>query len=72
MNVGKGGGQKAHILSPLDFRLSSYVMTMFNFKYKYLTYLNAFSDLDKARYLSYKYMRHSIRIGHIKDKISSN
>jgi hypothetical protein len=50
-NMGRGGSQKAHILSPLDFRLSAYVMAMFN--YGLISNLNAFSDLDKSRYLSY-------------------
>jgi hypothetical protein len=53
MNLGRGGGQKAHVLSPLDFRLSSYVMAMFNFNYGLISKLNAFNGLDKDRYLSY-------------------
>jgi hypothetical protein len=52
-NMGRGGGQKAHILSPLDFRLSSYLMAMFNFNYGLISNLNAFNDLEKDRYLSY-------------------
>ena len=52
-NIGRGGSQKAHILSPLDLRLSTYLLAMFNFDYKKLTYLNAFNDLSKDRYLSY-------------------
>jgi hypothetical protein len=52
-NMGRGGSQKAHILSPLDFRLSAYVMAMFNFNYGLISNLNAFNDLDKSRYLSY-------------------
>jgi hypothetical protein len=53
MNVGRGGSQKAHILSPLDFRLSSYLMAMFNFNYGLISNLNAFNSLEKDRYLSY-------------------
>jgi hypothetical protein len=53
VNVGRGGSQKAHALSPLDFRLSSYLIAMFNFDYSKITYLNAFNDLEKDRYLSY-------------------
>lgn len=53
MNLGRGGSQKAHILSPLDFRLSAYVMAMFNFNYGLISNLNAFNGLEKARYLSY-------------------
>jgi len=53
MNVGRGGSQKAHVLSPLDMRLSSYVMAMFNFNYGLISKINAFNHLDKDRYLSY-------------------
>jgi hypothetical protein len=53
VNVGRGGGQKAHILSPLDLRLSSYLMAMFNFNYGLISNLNSFNNLDKNRYLSY-------------------
>ena len=52
-NVGRGGSQKAHILSPLDFRLSSYIMAMFNFNYGLISNINAFNTLEKERYLSY-------------------
>jgi len=52
-NMGRGGSQKAHILSPLDLRISSYLMAMFNFYYGLLSQLNAFNSLDKNRYLSY-------------------
>lgn len=51
VNVCRGGSQKAHILSPLDLRLSVYMMAMFG--YKLLNYLNTFHDLSKDRYLSY-------------------
>jgi hypothetical protein len=53
MNVGRGGSQKAHFLSPLDFRLSAYIMAMFNCNYGLISNLNAFNSLDKDRYLSY-------------------
>nr|YP_009262053.1 hypothetical protein [Chrysoporthe austroafricana]AMX22128.1 hypothetical protein [Chrysoporthe austroafricana] len=52
-NVGRGGSQKSHILSPLDFRLSAYLMAMFNFNYTYINNLNAFNYLGKERYLLY-------------------
>jgi hypothetical protein len=52
-NVGRGGSQKAHILSPLDLRLSSYMMAMFTGNYKELSSLNTFNGLSKDRYLSY-------------------
>jgi hypothetical protein len=53
VNIGRGGSQKAHIVSPLDLRLSCYLMAMFNFDYKLISYLNTFNDLDKDRYLPY-------------------
>jgi hypothetical protein len=53
-NIGRGGSQKAHGLSPLDFRLSCYLMAMFNFDYKLISYLNTFNEMTKDRYLSYK------------------
>jgi hypothetical protein len=52
-NIGRGGSQKAHILSPLDLRLSSYMMAMFIGNYKELYSLNTFNGLSKDRYLSY-------------------
>ena len=53
VNIGRGGSQKAHVLSPLDFRLSCYLMALFNFNYKLISYLNTFNYLDKDRYLSW-------------------
>jgi len=53
VNVGTGRSQKAHVLSPLDLRLSSYLLAMANFNYKLLSYLNDFNELEKERYLSY-------------------
>ena len=53
-NIGRGGSQKAYIISPLDFRLSCYLMAMFKFDYKYVSYLNAFNVVSKDRYLPYK------------------
>lgn len=53
MNVGRGGSQKAHFLSPLDLRLSSYVIAMFNCNYGWISKVNAFNSLEKDRYLSY-------------------
>jgi hypothetical protein len=51
--VGRGGSQKAHALSHLDFRLSSYLMAMFNFDYNLIYSLNSFNFMGKDRYLSY-------------------
>jgi len=53
VNIARGASQKAHILSPLDFRLSCYLMAMFNFNFKNISYLNAFNDLKKNRYLPF-------------------
>lgn len=53
-NLGRGGSQRAHVLSPLDFKLSSYLMAIFKFDYKLINYLNAFHDIDKDRYLSWR------------------
>jgi len=53
VNLGRGGSQKAHLLSPLDFRLSAYLMAMFDFDYELISYLNTFNDIGKDRYLSY-------------------
>lgn len=59
VNVGRGGGQKAHVLSPLDFRLSCYLMAITNFSYKQAFYLNSFNLLNKSSYLPYinKFMK---------------
>jgi hypothetical protein len=42
---------KSHLLSPLA-RLSSYLMAIFDFNYKNISYLNTFSDIGKDKYLS--------------------
>ena len=61
VNLGRGGSQKSHILSPLDLRLSYYIMAMFNFNYKLVSYLNTFNEVPKNRYLSYKDISAKIR-----------
>ena len=53
VNIGRGGSQKAHALSPLDFRLSIYLMAMFNFDYNLISSLNSFNIMTKDRYLTY-------------------
>lgn len=52
-NIGRGGSQKAHMLSTLDLRLSTYLLAMFNFNYGLVKRLNAFDCIDKSKYLSY-------------------
>lgn len=53
VNIGRGGSQKAHTISPLDFRLSCYLMALYNFDYKFISYLNTFDSMEKSRYLVY-------------------
>jgi hypothetical protein len=53
VTVGRGGSQKAHMISPLDFRLTSYILAMFNFNSKLISSLNTFNDISKDRYLLY-------------------
>jgi len=54
INVGRGGSQKAHIISPLDLRLSTYLLAMFSFDFNFINSLNTFNTLSKDRYLSWK------------------
>nr|YP_010690211.1 hypothetical protein PQ570_mgp25 [Neopestalotiopsis cubana]WBU13050.1 hypothetical protein [Neopestalotiopsis cubana] len=53
LNLGRGGSQKSHIMSPLELRLSSYLMAIFNFDYNKLAFSNVFNTLPKSRYLPY-------------------
>lgn len=52
-NLGRGGSQKSHMLSPLDFRLSCYMMAMSSFNYMLISSLNTFNYIGKNRYLSW-------------------
>lgn len=52
-NIGRGGSQKAHMISPLDLRLSCYLMAIFKFDFKYISYLNTFNVVTKDRYLPF-------------------
>jgi len=54
VNIGRGGSQKAHMISPLDFRLSSYLLAMCNFNYILFSSLNTFNYINKESYLLYK------------------
>ena len=56
VDIGRGGSrsQKAHMLSPLDLRLTTYLMAMFNFNYKLVSSLNTFNYISKDRYLSFQ------------------
>jgi hypothetical protein len=55
-NIGRGGSQRSHGLSPLDLRLSYYIMAMFKFDSELISRLNYFNEMPKDRYLSYKDM----------------
>lgn len=52
-NLGRGGSQKSHIVSPLELRLNSYLMGIFKFDIKKISSLNAFNFLPKNRYLPF-------------------
>lgn len=54
VTIGRGSSQKSHILSPLEFRLSTYLMAMFNFDHKLISGLNQFNFLSKYQYLPTK------------------
>jgi hypothetical protein len=49
--VVRGSSQKSHMLSPIDFRLSNYLMLLFNMDYNKVNNQNSFNILDKKRYL---------------------
>lgn len=53
INLGRGGSQKSHILSPLDFRLSSYIMAMAGFNFNLVNNINTFNYISKDRYLTW-------------------
>lgn len=54
--IGRGGSQKAHVISPLELRLTSYLMAMFNLDYNKVSKLNFFNEMSKERYLSFNDM----------------
>lgn len=49
--VVRGSSQKAHIVSPIDFRLSSYLLILCKLNYKKFYYNNSFNELSKDKYL---------------------
>jgi hypothetical protein len=51
INIGRGGGQKYHMVSPLELKMSCYLMALFNFDYLKLSKLNTFNYVPKFRYL---------------------
>lgn len=59
IDIGRGSSQKSHIISPLEFRISCYLMCIFNFQYNKVCYLNHFNTLNKTKYLPYIDKKHS-------------
>lgn len=51
VQVVRGSSQKAHLISPIDFRLSSYLLILFGMNYKKFNSENAFNIIQKDRYL---------------------
>lgn len=47
----KGGGQKSHVLSSLEIKLSMYILALSDFNYSKVYYNNAYGNLDKLKYL---------------------
>jgi hypothetical protein len=47
----RGSSQKAHMVSPIDFRLSCYLLILCKMNYKRFTLDNSFNELSKDRYL---------------------
>jgi hypothetical protein len=51
INVVRGSSQKSHMMSPIEFRLSCYLMALCNMNYKKFCAENSFDILTKDRYL---------------------
>lgn len=51
VNIVRGSSQKSHMVSPIDFRLSCYLMILFNMDYKRMNSENSFNLITKNRYL---------------------
>lgn len=49
--VVRGSSQKAHMISPIDFRLSCYLLILFDMNYKKFNSENAFNIIHKDKYL---------------------
>lgn len=50
-NVVRGANQKGHLVSPVDFRLSCYMLILFNMNYSKFNSKNSFNIISKDRYL---------------------
>nr|YP_009750554.1 hypothetical protein [Tolypocladium cylindrosporum]QIJ60559.1 hypothetical protein [Tolypocladium cylindrosporum] len=53
VSIVRGSSQKAHMVSPIDFRLSCYLMILCNMDYKKFKAENSFKTISKDRYLPY-------------------
>lgn len=53
VNIVRGSSQKSHLISPIDFRLSCYMMILCNMDYKKFRKKNGFNYISKNRYLPY-------------------
>lgn len=53
--IARGSSQKAHAVSPIDFRLSCYLLILCNMDYNKFTKINSFNYMNKNRYLPTKY-----------------
>nr|YP_010526683.1 hypothetical protein OOD12_mgp16 [Pleurocordyceps sinensis]UXR11751.1 hypothetical protein [Pleurocordyceps sinensis] len=51
VQIVRGSSQKSHIISPIDFRLSCYMLVLCNLNYNICCSRNAFNVLTKDRYL---------------------
>lgn len=51
VSIVRGSSQKSHMISPIDFRLSCYLMVIFNMDFKRFNYENSFNIISKDRYL---------------------
>jgi hypothetical protein len=51
VNIGRAFNQKSHIMSPLEFRLSFYLLAIYNFNYNLISSINSFNNINKNRYL---------------------
>jgi hypothetical protein len=51
VRLARGSNQKSHVVSPIDLRLSCYLMLLFNLNFSKLWKENSFHLIDKSRYL---------------------
>jgi hypothetical protein len=51
VDIVRGSSQKAHLVSPLDLRLSAYMLAIFGLDFKELSHFNDFNTVEKRKYL---------------------